>query len=629
MEGFMKKALVIIGIIVLVIIAGGGIFVGTRTVSDGSDYVPPHEVIEAISGLSVIEQGGVRRFGDAWVEKRGADYLLHLSGTPYEMGYQHGILMADEIKSGTVPVFADPVSHNASFADKPAWVRRLLLTYLELSVYGPIERNTPREYLEEIKGIADGAGLDFKEVFIANFLSDLTMAMTPGVLTKKAEELGARSECSSFVAAGDAAEDGALIVGRNTDYSGQGRWVPYQTIFFYRPKGGLAYVNVGTAGLIKANSAMNEAGMVVSGHYMAFEGADPAGVSFTVLENEIMRKAKTLDEAIALLESAHRGGSFGLVIADGAAKEAAVVESTPERLGVRKMENGAIVLTNFATTEELKPVDLLLRYNVLLRNVMGRYERLTRLIETHRGEITPALAAAFMSDHGDVITGTERGTGITVCSDNNVTSAVFAPGSNLFWVAGGGEPACINDYVGYDFSAELTGAPGNPQPALLTGYAWEDPAKRTAFELYMKAYIAYEADFADKATALEYLREALATDPGEPIYARMAGILSIHLGDYQTAIELFIGALTLPQAPNEAAMTHLLLGWAYDLSGNRDQALVHYREVGKLAESEETDPLMDINGLVVLMARKGMDAPFSEREVKDIPIGFNLETGLE
>ncbi len=456
----MKKALLIIGIIVLVAIVGGVVFVNTRTVSDGSDYLPPREAIEAVTGLPVTEEGGIKRFGDAWVEKRGADYLLHLSGTPYEMGYQHGVLMADEITNGAVPVFADPVSHNASFAGKPAWLRKLLLTYLEFSVYGPIERNTPREYLEEIKGIADGAGLDFREVFIANFLSDLTMAMTPGVINKKAAELGIGAECSAFVAAGDAVEGGALIFGRNTDYSGQGRWGPYQTIFFYKPAGGLSYVNVGSAGLIKANSAMNEAGIVVSGHFMAFEGAEPAGVSFTVLENEIMRKAHTLDEAIALLEDAHRGGSFGLIIADGARKEAAVVESTPERLGVRRMENGTIVLTNFATTEELKPVDLLLRYNVLLRNVMGRYERLSRLIELHRGAITPALSATFMSDHVDVITGAERGTGITICSDNNVTSAVFVPGSGLFWVAGGSEPACINDYVGYDFPAELAGDAG-------------------------------------------------------------------------------------------------------------------------------------------------------------------------
>jgi tetratricopeptide (TPR) repeat protein len=528
-----------------------------------------------------------------------------------------------------VPVFADPVSHNAAFADKPAWIKRLLLTYLEFSVYGPIERNTPREYLEEIRGIADGAGLDFEEVFIANFLSDLTMAMTPGVINKKAAELGVGAECSCFVAAGDSTAGGTLIVGRNTDYSGQGRWIPYQTIFFYRPKDGLAYANVGSAGLIKANSAVNEAGIFVSGHFMAFEGADPAGVSFTVLENEIMRKAHTLDEAVALLEAARRGGAFGLVIADGARREAAVVESTPDRLGVRRMENGAIVLTNYATTEELNPVDLLIRYNILLRNVMGRYERLSRLIELHRGEITPAIAATFMSDHGDVITGAERGTGITVCSDNNVTSAVFVPETGLFWVAGGGEPACINDYVGYDLAAELAGTPGDPRPALLSGYSWEDPARKAAFEIYMKAYIAYEADFSDKATALEYLRQAISVDPAEPAYARMAGILSIHLGDYQTAVELFIGALTLPQAPNEAAMTHLLLGWAYDLAGNRDQAKVHYREVGRLAEAEESDPLMEINGLVLSMAKRGMDVPFTEKEIGDIPIAFSLESGLE
>lgn len=625
----MKKALIVIGILVFIVIVGGSILIHSRTVSDGEKYLPPREVTEALAALPVTDEGGIKRFGDAWVEKRGADYLLHLSGTPYEMGYQHGILMVEEVRNGTVPVFADPVSHNAAFAGKPAWFKKLLLTYLEVSVYGPIERNTPREYLEEIRGIADGAGLSYEEVFIANFLSDLTMAMTPGVITKKATELGITPECSAFVAAEDAVAGGELIFGRNTDYSGQGRWTPAQTIFFYRPDGALAYVNVGSAGLIKANSAMNEAGIVVSGHFMAFDGAAPGGLSFTVLENEIMRKAKTLDEAIELISAARRGGAFGLIIADGARKEAAVVESTPERLGIRRMESGAIVLTNFATTEELKPVDLLLRYNILLRNVMGRYERLSRLIEAHRGAITPALAASFMSDHVDVITGAERGTGITICSDNNVTSAVFVPGSGLFWVAGGAEPACINEYVGYDFVAELAGDPAGRTPATLSGYAWEDPAKKAAFELYMKAFIAYEADFSDKATALDYIKQAIAADPGEPVYPRMAAVLSVHLGDYRTAVELLVGALTLPQAPNEIAMTHLLLGWTYDLAGDRGQALVHYEEVGTLAEAEESDVLLDVNGLVARMAREGTEVPFTEKQVKDVPIGFSLETGLE
>jgi hypothetical protein len=38
---------------------------------------------------------------------------------------------------------------------------------------------------------------------------------------------------------------------------------------------------------------------------------------------------------------------------------------------------------------------------------------------------------------------------------------------------------------------------------------------------------------------------------------------------------------------------------------------------------------MDINGLVYLMAVRGVDVPFTKKDIKDIPIGFNLETGLE
>jgi tetratricopeptide (TPR) repeat protein len=235
----------------------------------------------------------------------------------------------------------------------------------------------------------------------------------------------------------------------------------------------------------------------------------------------------------------------------------------------------------------------------------------------------------FMSDHVDVITGKERGTGVTVCSDNNVTSAIFVPEKGLLWVAGGDEPACINEYVGYDFKAELAGRPGKPAPAVLPGYVWEDPSRKAAFEEYMRAFDAYEANFSDKKTPLGYLERAIADDPTEPIYPRMAALLSVHLGRYQEALTLLVGSLMLVQSPDEIAMTHLFLGWTYDLAGDRNQALLHYKEVVALADTEEPDPLVDINGLVYLMARRGIEVPFTEKDIKDIPIGFNLETGLE
>jgi len=629
----MKKAITVLAIAVILLGVVGYVAVQMLTVSDGSAYRPGEDVIAELESTELIEDDGVRTFGEADLRTERGNYVLHLSGTPYEMGYQHGILMADEIKDGVFPVFSDPIGHNPSFAGKPALLVKLITLYLEISVYRPIEKVTPPEYLSEIAGIADGAGLDYRDVFVANFLSDLSMAMVPGVITEKAVDLGLAAEsvaeCSSFVASGDATLDGSLLFGRNTDYSGQGRWAKYQTIFFYEPEGWLRYVKISTAGLIKCNSAMNEAGIVVGGHFMAYDGSRPDGVSFTVFENEIMRKAETIDEALAILEETPRGGCFALMIADGKDGRGVAAESSPEVLGVRQMTDGTIALTNYATTEELKPLDLMIRYNLVMRNLAGRHYRLKELLEKHHGSITPELAASFMSDHGDVIMDRERGTGITVCSDNNLTSVIFSPTDGRFWVATGEEPACTNPYLGFDFEAGFSGEFPSVDPEVLPGYEWEEDHHRLALEAYMKAYLAYADDPTNKETALSYLAEAITIDPTEPIYYRMAGRLLIHQGQYREALGVLSRSLEFLQSPNERAQTYLLLGQAYDMAGNRENAIAMYEEVVTLADGGGDDYFSSINFFVLALARMGLEAPFMPEDLDTVPIAFSLESGFE
>lgn len=629
----MKKAAVTILLLIFVLTVLSLYYVRINRVSSGADYMPSAEVVYSLEKLEVLEEGGVLKLGDASLRREAGNNIIKLKGTPYEMGYQHGRLLADEIKDGCVSIFSDPISHNVQYAKKPKWMRRLILTYLEISVYAPVERNTPAEYLEEIKGIADGAGLDYRDVFIANFYSDLSMAMVPGVIGRKAVDFGLVNdigECSSFAAAGGATAGGKLIFGRNTDYSGQGHWGPNQTIFFYEPEEGYRYVKVSTAGLIKCNSAMNEVGIVIGGHFMGYDGSSPAGISFTVFENMIMRGAKDIDGAVAILKENKRGGAFGFLIADGKAGDAVAVESSPDLLGIRRMEGGSIALTNFAMTEELKPVDLMAKYNLVMRNLVGRYARLTELIDDNYGRITPALAARFMSDRVDPILNTERSFGHTVCGANNVTSVVFLPADGFFWAATGEEPACSNEYIGFDFWAEFEGKPPRVSPKKLSGYRWKSRAREGGFSSYMDAYITHESDCECIYKVLSLLEDAIGQDPEESAYYRMLARLMIVMGEYEGAVKILEDSLVLPQTLNERGLALLLSGQALDLMGKRNEAVLQYKEVVALKDEAKGDYLNDINGFVFAYAEKRIEAPFtSEMIVKDIPIAFSLQAGLE
>lgn len=621
-----KTSIIVILIILLAIVY---LYIDSRMLSSGNEYLPNKEALKRLNSLNLEVKEGIATFGDARVERRGGNIILHLKGTPYEMGYQHGILLKEDILNGVVPVFADPIGHTSEYRDKPAWLKKFMMKYLEFAVYAPVEKNTPREYLEELRGIADGAGLDYRRVFIANFLSDLTMAMIPGVVNKKAKSFGAYLECSDFAASGAATQDGKLIIGRDTDYGGLNRWRDHQTIFFYQPEGGHPYVKVSTAGLIKCNSAMNEKGMVVGGHFMGFYGSTPAGVSFTILENEIMRKAASIDDAISIVRNSRRGGTFGFMVADGKTRKAVVIEATAELLGVRDMQKSTICLTNFATTPELKEVDLFAKYNVVMRDLVGRYTRYEQLIEKNYGRITPELAAEFVSDHYDVIAGKERGVGITTGAITNVTSVVFQPEDGFFWVATGGAPACTNEYLGFDFRAELQGGEPRVSPTVLKGYQWTDPSHKLALGAYMKAFENYTENPDDIESVIKFLNQARKADPYEPVFNRILAAVLIHKGVYPSAVRLLRESLDLPQSNNGKALIHLQAGQGYDLMGKRENALKMYHTVLSLREEHGRDFLTGINDMVYAFARKHIEAPFSIGDINDIPIGFGLGTGLE
>ncbi len=622
----MKKVCMILLVTVLLIIISGFMLFTARTLGSGNRYRQESTGINT----QAFEQKGARQYlGTAWRERKEGTIMLHLEGSPYEMGYQHGALLRDEIRNGVVPVFSDPIGHTLEYRKKPAWLRWLLTKYLEISIFSPIERATPREYLEELKGISDGCGIPYREIFIANFKSDLTMIMAVRQIKARAGKLVVSPECSSFAAAGPNTPDGELVFGRNTDYAGQGRWMNNQVLFFYKPRGGIAYVRVDTAGLIKCNTAMNAKGLVVGGHFMAFDGAKPQGISFTVFENEIMRKASSIDEAVEIVKRSPVCGSFGLVVADGKSRKAVAMEAVSNVLGIVPMKDDYVRLTNCATSNELQPRDLMARHNLVMRDLFGRLSRLDALIAQSRGHITPAKAAEIMGDHYDTVTKTERSTGIGVCAANNVTSAVFMPARGLFWVATGKEPACNNTYTGFDLAAELAGGISELDTPVLPGYNWQDTSHERGLYEYMQAFALFEQNPDDTRMILAHLDNAAAADPGEPVYNEMAARLLIHAGRYTEALKRIKATFTLLQSPNELALHRLLAGQCLDLMGRHEEACSCYREMQSLGKAHGRDYLKGINDFLVGLSYALEKKPFGIRDLSFVPIGFSQESGLE
>ena len=101
----------------------------------------------AAADLAGPDPRTVKRYGPAFRYPLAGWTVLHVEGEPYERGYQHGRLMAEEI-AGYLKSLAAQQSHTA-----PADGWNLTRTLVNVAFL----RKFDREYLDEMKGIADGA----------------------------------------------------------------------------------------------------------------------------------------------------------------------------------------------------------------------------------------------------------------------------------------------------------------------------------------------------------------------------------------------------------------------------------------------------------------------------------------
>jgi len=81
--------------------------------------------------------------------------ILHVSGSFYEMGYQHGYLLHDEIQEN-IRAFLDMYDYFDWDYDDVREVCKVQEPYL------------PDEYKQEIQGMADGAGVSYETIAVHN-----------------------------------------------------------------------------------------------------------------------------------------------------------------------------------------------------------------------------------------------------------------------------------------------------------------------------------------------------------------------------------------------------------------------------------------------------------------------------
>jgi hypothetical protein len=252
-----------------------------------------------------------------------------------------------------------------------------------------------------MRGIADGAGLTYEDLFVANCGFDLMVSRSDAAaraeMFSKFEKLSSR--CASFVAWGAATGGGQVICTHNND--GPRYPAQYQAIIVARPQEGFSFISPSTVGKLGQHSMMNSQGLFVVGTGLdngTKEKVEEVGIPLDVIFRYITQYCSTTREAVETLQRLPLTVAGNFLFADRN-RDVELVQATPYfSASVRPVAGKDYLhVTNHALTEEIKP-HLSLRS---LSSTHYRYETMARDLEAEYGHIDEEVAKQIMSSHYD------------------------------------------------------------------------------------------------------------------------------------------------------------------------------------------------------------------------------------
>ncbi|HOO57422.1 MAG TPA: C45 family autoproteolytic acyltransferase/hydrolase [bacterium] len=387
----------------------------------------------ALSGFAQAEL--VATHGEGWRENVDGLTVVHLAGTPHQIGVQHGILLKDEIHFLVKYFFEDKGSLFGASVDDIRKSAKLL------------ESNIPDEYIQEMKGVAEGSGIDYEKILMSNIFLDVVSAHWVGV----------GPQCSNFIALPEATRDGNIVHGRNLDWSADPDLAKLNTVFIYNPRGGITFLALGWPSIVGTLTGMNAEKMTVGEMTSVTSDATLNGTPIMIQLRMLIERSHNLDEAYSILKDTPRTTGYNVVVADGKTADAFFAEQSASDIFRGSAKKGLIYHTNHYTHPKMKKKQE--KYFYIIgkgkeSDTYYRYKRLGQLLEEYHGDIDAEAGMKIMSDNFDIaINGVPEPKNMnnTVCKKNTMQSAIMLPQSGEIYLAMKGIPSPKNGYVKFTF----------------------------------------------------------------------------------------------------------------------------------------------------------------------------------
>jgi hypothetical protein len=339
--------------------------------------------------------------------EKGGWIYVHLQGTPAEVGFQHGQLLANEI-ADTVNVIKLESTHSTQrdweFFRQAS--KKMLWPHID------------SEYQQELEGIAKGVQskgikLDVWDIVALNGGIELPEYYVPWLnKTQKAANaphILPSGRCSAFIATGSYTKGGKIVIAHNnwSSYAEGARWT---VIFDIQPEHGHRMIVDGLPGVITSQDdfGVNDAGIMITETTITqFVGWDPEGTPEFVRSRRALQYSSSIDEYVKLIKDGNNGGyANDWLIGDRKTGEIAYLELGLKNTPLWRSKDGYFVSTNFARDpalikDETDGFDL----KNMSSSPNARRVTAEKQIEQARGHIDVQVAEQFLSDHVDSYTG--------------------------------------------------------------------------------------------------------------------------------------------------------------------------------------------------------------------------------
>ena len=250
-----------------------------------------------------------------------------------------------------------------------------------IPLYLPFAEKYAPEIVEEMRGMAAGAELDFQDIFLMNITYEISATLTMG--------------CTSFAAVGNATSDGEVITGQNLDFLST--YEENIVLLKTKPNDGpasLAVAPAGTLGLI----GMNSAGISLNLNLLRDKDSlvPDGGVPSHIILRKILG-CQNLGEAISTVASAEKRSAKNYLLASDQG-DVVDIEVTMNDLDVQYPDRGIFTHANCFKAERFKCSDLAPQY---LPDSYIRTARLYQLMDSQHGSLTVDVMKQLLQDHNN------------------------------------------------------------------------------------------------------------------------------------------------------------------------------------------------------------------------------------